>query len=249
MLRAMALSVVLHTAVVMVVRPAPAERPATWVINAHILPQPETSSRPAPVPSPVPPRTRRRTPALVKPKAKAPVAALKPATSAARKQQPTPPVTSPQASALPAVPNIAEAPLVSAEPPPAPITTPRGKADSAGTSGEKAAPSLPQVPMMLDTTWYTAREVDVQPRALQPIKPIYPREARQTGIQGSVVLEIHLDELGEVQELKVIEADPPGVFDDSALTAFAHARFTPARKNGRPVRVVVKIRVTYELTD
>lgn len=102
---------------------------------------------------------------------------------------------------------------------------------------------------MLDTTWYTAREVDLQPKPLQPINPGYPLEARRSGIEGSVVLEIRLDQAGEVQDVKVVEADPPGVFDASALAAFSHARFAPARRNGLPVRVVVRIRVSYQLTD
>ncbi|MBU4500828.1 MAG: energy transducer TonB, partial [Gammaproteobacteria bacterium] len=51
---------------------------------------------------------------------------------------------------------------------------------------------------------------------------------------------------GRVSDLAVLSASPPGVFDESALQAFRTARFTPAQKNGRPVRALVQIEVVYD---
>jgi len=67
------------------------------------------------------------------------------------------------------------------------------------------------------------------------------------GQEGSVVLQLRINQFGVVQDIEVVETIPPGVFDQSSLEAFRHARFHPAQRQGRPVRALVKIRVTYEL--
>jgi protein TonB len=43
-----------------------------------------------------------------------------------------------------------------------------------------------------------------------------------------------------------VGADPPGLFEDSALRAFRNARFIPAQRNGRPVRARVVITIVYD---
>ncbi len=115
---------------------------------------------------------------------------------------------------------------------------------------EPAAPLLPalDIPLIEDPTWYPAKQVDVHPSALAPIKPAYPDQAAAQGVEGSVVLLLLVDQAGAVKEASVAEANPEGVFEESALAAFRDARFAPAQKNGRAVKSRVLIRVTYELT-
>jgi protein TonB len=107
--------------------------------------------------------------------------------------------------------------------------------------------TLPSIPMLFDPTWYTARQLDRQPRALNAIQPAYPPEAQRAGTQGSLKLMLRVNESGVVEEAVVEEADPQGVFDASALAAFGKARFAPAEKNQRPVRAQIYIRVTFRL--
>lgn len=106
---------------------------------------------------------------------------------------------------------------------------------------------LPSIPMLFDPTWYTARQLDAQPRALHSIQPTYPAEAQRAGIEGSLKLMLRVDESGAVQEAVVEESDPSGVFDVAALDAFRSARFAPAQKNQRPVRAQIYIRVVFRL--
>jgi protein TonB len=135
-------------------------------------------------------------------------------------------------------------------PPPEPQTP-----DSAATSPQASAAvpemntSLPsiEVPLIEDPTYYPALEVDVHPTALKIIQPIYPDEAASANVTGSVVLVLLLDESGKVQELSVEEANPSGMFEQSALDAFRNARFSPAQRNGRVVKSRMRIKVTYEL--
>lgn len=114
---------------------------------------------------------------------------------------------------------------------------------------QEAPKLLPSVPVMLDTTWYGSRQLDVQPKARQAIVPVYPETARYGGVEGTVTLLVRVDELGRVREVSVESATPPGVFDDSALAAFKAARFNPAMLDGRAVRAEVRIRVNYSLND
>jgi protein TonB len=109
------------------------------------------------------------------------------------------------------------------------------------------ATGLPEVPVMVDTRWYTAREVDIHPRPTRPIQPQYAEAARSRGQHGSVVLQLKIDEFGVVREIEVLESSPPGVFDQSSVEAFRAADFHPAQRGGRAVRALVRIRVTYEL--
>lgn len=115
---------------------------------------------------------------------------------------------------------------------------------------EPAPAILPalEIPLLEDPTWYPAKQVDVHPTALYPIKPGYPDKGAEQGVEGNVVLLLLIDEAGAVKEATVVEANPEGVFEESALTAFREARFAPAQKNGRAVKSRGLIRVSYELT-
>ncbi|BAN36340.1 hypothetical protein SCD_n02538 [Sulfuricella denitrificans skB26] len=112
---------------------------------------------------------------------------------------------------------------------------------------EPAPAILPtmEIPLLEDPTWYPAKQVDVHPTALYEIKPVYPEQ----GVEGYVVLLLLIDESGAVKEAEVMEANPEGIFEESALSSFREARFAPAQKNGRAVKSRVLIRVSYELND
>ena len=116
---------------------------------------------------------------------------------------------------------------------------------------EPAPTILPtlEIPLLEDPTWYPAKQVDVHPVALDPVKPEYPAEGVTRGAEGKVLLLLLIDEAGVVKEVTVAEANPEGIFEESALAAFREARFAPAQKNGRAVKSRVLIRVNYELND
>lgn len=121
-----------------------------------------------------------------------------------------------------------------------------GRLDTAVRDEPPSVP-LPEVPLIVDTRWYTAREVDRRPEPTGEIRPVYPEEARRHGITGSVVVALHIDEAGEVREVEILESNPPGVFDAAVIAAYGQARFTPAARGGRPVRYLGRYRVLFEL--
>lgn len=65
------------------------------------------------------------------------------------------------------------------------------------------------------------------------VAPQYPRTAAQRGIEGYVVLEFTVTELGTVSEPKVIEADPPAIFDQAAIQAALKFKYKPKMVNGK----------------
>jgi TonB family protein len=73
----------------------------------------------------------------------------------------------------------------------------------------------------------------------------YRGKAAEHGISGRALLLVMIDETGTVNDVSVIEAEPANYFEDDAKRAFLSARFTPAYRNGRPVRSRVLVEVNY----
>ena len=56
---------------------------------------------------------------------------------------------------------------------------------------------------------------------------VYPPEALDAGIEGYVVVRYDVDGQGRVVNARVVEAEPDGVFEESALQAVSRWRFRP----------------------
>lgn len=162
-------------------------------------------------------------------KAQKAVPLLAPSETAETLPVPTP-VSSPPAQS---------APPAAAVPQPAPTPAPASPADSA------PAP-FAAITSSVDLTYYSARDLDIQPRALRKIEPDYPAEADRERLSGTLRLQLKLEADGRVSDIEVVSANPPDVFNESAIKAFRDARFVPAQKNGRPVRARLVINVVYD---
>ena len=144
-------------------------------------------------------------------------------------------------------------PVTESEAPPASPSEPPAVVAPAAPPAPAAAPPSAFVPVpaatmtsAVDLTYYSARDLDVHPRALREIVPEYPAEADRQRLSGTVRLQLKLEADGRVSDVEVVSASPPGRFEDSAVRAFRDARFAPAQKNGRPVRARVLIEVEYD---
>ena len=67
--------------------------------------------------------------------------------------------------------------------------------------------------------------------------PLYPEAARAEGIEGWVRLEYDISIDGRVENLRVLESSPPGVFDAAAMAAVAQWRYRAAVIDGAPSAV------------
>jgi protein TonB len=62
-----------------------------------------------------------------------------------------------------------------------------------------------------------------------------------------VMLEFTVSTSGEPRDVRVIEATPPGIFDQAAISAVKRWRYAPLLVNGAAVEVPVKTRMRFEL--
>lgn len=80
---------------------------------------------------------------------------------------------------------------------------------------------------------------------LSRVNPVYPQEAREKGIQGTVRLHAIIGRDGLVQQLEVMSGDK--ILASSATEAVRQWRYRPTLLNGEPVEVDTTIDVIFTL--
>lgn len=83
------------------------------------------------------------------------------------------------------------------------------------------------------------------PRKMVDVAPAYPEVARRIRREGIVILEVVIDERGEVGSARVLRS--VDLLDDAALEAVRRWRFAPARLNGSPIPIVMTVTVAFTL--
>ena len=94
----------------------------------------------------------------------------------------------------------------------------------------------------------TADTVDQLPKPRVRVSPEYPRRAIERGIEGSVLLKIKITERGDVDNVRVVQSKPPGIFENAALVAVRQWSFEPGTYKGEPVSVSVDLPMPFRLT-
>ncbi len=87
-----------------------------------------------------------------------------------------------------------------------------------------------------------------QPRIISKIQPVYPEQARKSGVEGKVVLQALIDHDGSVSDVEVLNSTDE-VFDDAAVDAVRQWRWEPATSDGKPVSVYFTIVVQFSLNE
>lgn len=223
-LAALWISLGLHAAAIALVHVAP---PAGVSVEAPVIEVHLVSAPPAPAARETPPSEPAAPQPEIAPETRLAASAAPDTTPPAKPAAPPPasPVAEPQHDVPPPTPPAAAAEAAPAAPAAAPPAT---------------------LTSSVDLTYYSARDLDVQPHALRVIRPEYPLAADRQKVSGTLRLQLKLEADGRVSDIEVVSATPPGVFEDSAIKAFRDARFVPAQKNGRPVRALVVIEVVYD---
>lgn len=84
------------------------------------------------------------------------------------------------------------------------------------------------------------------PSLLREVKPQYTDQGRRQGVEGDVLLEIVVRRDGSVGDVKVLRRLGAGL-DQKAIDAVRQWRFSPARRMGAPVDVIVEVAVEFKL--
>ncbi len=218
------LSLALHAALIGLTRlPPKVAVPLPSELQVELAPRPPAAQPAPPMPEPRP--------------------AAKPPARQARRSPPAPP-SLPQAISPPQ-PLQQAAPATITPPPPMPAPP----ASAAAPGRDAPGPAL-DVPLLADSRYYTAKELDVQPSALRRPEPVYPSRAEEQGVAGRVVIRLHLEADGGIGRIEVVSVTPGGAYGEmfrkATLDSLKATRFRPAQRNGQPVRAVVEIPIVFE---
>lgn len=125
---------------------------------------------------------------------------------------------------------------------------PSGSQDAAGGSLSGNPAGLPQGQGQgLGRGGYGVGQVERPPRLVRKVEPRYPLAARQRQISGKVLVKFLVDPSGHVHEVSVVEAEPEGWFEQSAVQAVSRWEFSPGVLHGRAVSVWMLLPITFAL--
>ena len=88
---------------------------------------------------------------------------------------------------------------------------------------------------------------DDPPVPLSPIRPKYPEIAQEAGIEGTVVVQVFVDDKGRVKDTVILKGIPNTGLDEAATSAIRKVRFRPAKQRERAVGVWISIPVNFRL--
>jgi len=88
----------------------------------------------------------------------------------------------------------------------------------------------------------------IMPTPIRRITPVYPEKCKKEGIEGTVVLEIKIDEEGNVIDAKVLKSVHPDL-DNAAMEAIKKWKYEPVVKDGEKVPVVFAVTINFWLRE
>ena len=199
--------------------------------------------------SPVPPARRQAAPPQPKPVPPQPEARIDPK-PVDKPVQPTPPAVQAPVKSIPADP--IEVPGVPMEAPPAPPSRGPGNSGGVGSgsgqgvgSGDGGGIGPGSGGGTGGGPYQPGAGID-PPTLVREVRPSYTDAARRQAIEGDVVLEIVVRSDGSVGSVKVRRSLGGGL-EQKAIEAVRQWRFTPAKRKGVPVDVVVEVAVEFKL--
>jgi periplasmic protein TonB len=158
---------------------------------------------------------------------------------------------------LPPPPNDAPPPEPSAKPVPLFAGISLSSTTSAGTFsapvgntaygkvGERA-PDPAEVKAYVAPRYAPVYQVDREPKVRSQPRIAYPREAKEAGVEGVVVLAVAIGADGAVREVKVLSGPGYGL-DEAARRALLQFRFDAPTRGGEPVATELTYRYTFFL--
>jgi TonB family protein len=85
----------------------------------------------------------------------------------------------------------------------------------------------------------------VPAKLIKRVQPIYPAEAREKGIEGTVKLRVIVGKDGSVTVLSVVKGDP--LLSPAAIEAVQQWRYEPWQLNGQPIDMDTTIDLVFSL--
>ena len=83
------------------------------------------------------------------------------------------------------------------------------------------------------------------PVKIKDVKPVYPPQAHEARVQGTIIVEVVIDETGHVAKTTILRSIP--LLDQAALDAVRQWEFRPTLLNGVAIPIVFTTVVTFSL--
>ncbi|MGH8193886.1 MAG: energy transducer TonB [Woeseiaceae bacterium] len=127
---------------------------------------------------------------------------------------------------------------VEREPPPPAPEMPKMQftTGSVGNNVARLTPNIDTAGALSKMNLQAGSDTDVIP--LVRIAPEYPPRALRRGVEGWVQVQFTITATGAVKDAVVVQADPPGLFDEAALRSIARWRYNPKVEGGVAVERV-----------
>lgn len=77
----------------------------------------------------------------------------------------------------------------------------------------------------------------------------YPVSAKASGVEGFVLVKVLVAENGSVQDVQLVESEPKGFFEESALRSIRQWRFDPGMKNGKTMALWSSQKIVFSLEE
>lgn len=112
---------------------------------------------------------------------------------------------------------------------------------------------MAEIPMNLDFDMgdgFGMNSADGDYFYITKVTPVYPRRALARGIEGYVIVQFDVSPTGAVTNARVIESEPPNVFDEAALNATLKFKYKPRIINGEAVKVTgIQNKFSFRIPD
>jgi len=82
-------------------------------------------------------------------------------------------------------------------------------------------------------------------KLIRRVNPDYPSAAKKDGIAGWVDLELTVSTHGVVEDVSVLQAAPPEMFEKSALAAVRKWKYDPRFVDGLPSQAHLKVHLEF----
>jgi TonB family protein len=85
------------------------------------------------------------------------------------------------------------------------------------------------------------------PKKIADVPPVYPAAAQEARVQGIVILEVRIDEHGDISDTRLLRSIP--LLDAAAIDAVRQWKYEPTLLNGSAVPVVMTVTTNFTLRD
>ena len=127
--------------------------------------------------------------------------------------------------------------------------TPIARKEHSTARSLPAPPTLAKPQTLTATPPVVTGSTSTRPTIITSFRPVYPRVARESGWEGTVIVRTLIDTNGVPNEVKVRKSSGHPTLDQSAKEAVKSWTFQPAKDGNIPIRKWVDIPIKFDLSS